>query len=921
MILSWGAAGDKCRFCKTKRRLWELPFPNQDELPRLPIPKLEETANKLLHFLEALQSTPQKLHAQQQVLEFIKGDGPKLQSLLREYEQSGIEEGILGSYIEEFWNESNLVPLADDDDTLPLSAFLNLNNPFFLLEDSPDPEFAKHPIRRAASLTLAAMKVASTIRDETFPPDTFKEHPLCMDQYKAVFGAARVPQVYGGDDIDVYPNATHVVVMCRNQMYYFQAMWPDTGVLAVDEEDVYDILMAIDRNSLQTDKAAAAQTCPGVLTTLPRREWAKIRDQLGQGGDERNAQYLTIVDSALFVLVLDDGILTSSIDEKAANILHGTVNVDHHEYNQYDEGESSDADDPEPTPPSPPSSTSSTPPQPFGSGCNRWYDKIQIIVSGDGTAGVNFEHSAIDSHTALRIVSDIYAETVVQFLQSITKTLPSHGKIPNIVDAPIERAGKKSNCSESNDRPDLDVLPKKITFELPDDVRRKIFHAGTALGDEIVASETKVLIFREFGKKFIVANNLSPDSLVQMSIMLAYYKLYGKMVGVYEPVLTKTFYHGRSEAMRSATIPAKNLCEIFFDAKAQPLSKLSILKRAILVHQRLVKECSAGRGVDRHLYALKCMAQRNGLQVPNLFESEPWHMLNHSILLAANCGNPSLRLFGISPVVPDGYGIGYIIKDHSIHYCLTSKRRQTSRFVMALEYVLRDLGNLLHTHSLDTRNNPPGARLNDIIEEVPEGKASSNTNGASPVTHSYDMWGLRRPGEDEPPAHAASPSDTAIASPPGRWEHEAAAAASVEPTPIASNRKPQPNRQQQQYQLTVPLHPMSDDDTSSGEQDFHPLPAPRQPRRAPRRGRKSAPGAMDSSGHAGPSDALPALPQRRGSMFTGMSRRQSLTMHQLNQSGTSLDFQSFDLSERSDPYAMGMDTSERSDPYMMGGRR
>lgn len=28
-----------------------------------------------------------------------------------------------------------------------------------------------------------------------------------------------------------------VVVMCRNQLYYFSALWPDTGVVAVDEAD------------------------------------------------------------------------------------------------------------------------------------------------------------------------------------------------------------------------------------------------------------------------------------------------------------------------------------------------------------------------------------------------------------------------------------------------------------------------------------------------------------------------------------------------------------------------------------------------------------------------------------------------------------------------------------------------------------
>ena len=83
------------------------------------------------------------------------------------------------------------------------------------------------------------------------------------------------------------------------------------------------------------------------------------------------------------------------------------------------------------------------------------------------------------------------------------------------------------------------VFPKKINFDLSDSIKRKIYFAETALGDQIVASDTHVLEFTDYGKRFITFNKLSPDSYVQMSMMLAYYKLYGKIVSAYEPVLTK----------------------------------------------------------------------------------------------------------------------------------------------------------------------------------------------------------------------------------------------------------------------------------------------------------------------------------------------------------------------------------------------
>ena len=62
-------------------------------------------------------------------------------------------------------------------------------------------------------------------------------------------------------------------------------------------------------------------------------------------------------------------------------------------------------------------------------------------MTADGGAGINFEHSAVDGHTALRFASDIYADTVISFAQSITKLVPAHtGLIPNVISAKVKRA-------------------------------------------------------------------------------------------------------------------------------------------------------------------------------------------------------------------------------------------------------------------------------------------------------------------------------------------------------------------------------------------------------------------------------------------------------------------------------------------------
>ena len=199
-----------------------------------------------------------------------------------------------------------------------------------------------------------------------------------------------------------------------------------------------------------------------------------------------------------------------------------------------------------------------------------------------------------------------------------------------------------------------------------------------------------------------------------MSMLIAYYKLYGEIVCAYEPVLTKRFFHGRTEAMRSTTSDAAELCKIWSSPLSTNNEKLQALRKATSVHSSLVKEASEGNGVDRHLYALQCIAEKHNLPTPEFFKSQPWKVLNHTIISTSNCGNPALRLFGFGPVTPDGFGIGYIIKDDGLQYTISSKHRQTRRYANTIREVLHEIGSMLkplHSNSLEIhRGSNPAMR-------------------------------------------------------------------------------------------------------------------------------------------------------------------------------------------------------------------
>ena len=73
-----------------------LTFANQDSLPKLPIPDLEDTCRRYIDTLKGLQSVRDHEETKAAVQDFLKNDGPLLQERLKTYASSKT------SYIEQF---------------------------------------------------------------------------------------------------------------------------------------------------------------------------------------------------------------------------------------------------------------------------------------------------------------------------------------------------------------------------------------------------------------------------------------------------------------------------------------------------------------------------------------------------------------------------------------------------------------------------------------------------------------------------------------------------------------------------------------------------------------------------------------------------------------------------------------------------
>ncbi|CAI5758784.1 unnamed protein product [Candida verbasci] len=643
-----------------------MTFEVQDKLEKLPIPDLNQTCAQYLNILKPLQTEQEHLNTISSVETFLKsGIGSYLDSELRQYSKTR------PSYIEQFWYDSYL--------NYDSPVVLNLN-PFFLLEDDPftnESSSINPQIKRATKLTLSSLKFIQALKNETLSIDKLKNgQPLCMYQYTKLFGASRIP-TNDGCMMQTDANSNHIVVMSKSQFYWFDVLDSNNNLI-LSESELNINFQSIIKDSLNTPSSEIAKSSFGVLTTENRRIWSNVRNNLIYQNNTNN-EILTIIDSALFILCLDD-IVINDLSELSKNMLCGLSILD--------KGIQ------------------------IGTCTNRWYDKLQIIITRNGKAGINFEHTGVDGHTVLRFVSDIYTDSILSFAQSINQNSPSLW------------TNNANTTTASDIEENLITIPRKLEWDLTPDLSLALRFGETRLSDLINQNEFRHLEFKNYGSNQIKKMKFSPDAFIQMAFQVTYYALYGKVECTYEPAMTKQFYHGRTEAIRTVSQESNLFVRKFFDSNTSSKEKLQFLSQACSKHSKQTKMSSMGQGVDRHLYALFCIWKRYLQEeeehkeelvstemsnedtivsandhsyadilkeLPSIFADPGWDKLNNTIISTSNCGNPALRLFGFGPVSANGFGIGYIIKDDSISICASSKHRQTQRFLVTLNSYLQEI--------------------------------------------------------------------------------------------------------------------------------------------------------------------------------------------------------------------------------------
>ncbi|XP_070178057.1 carnitine O-palmitoyltransferase 1, liver isoform-like isoform X2 [Littorina saxatilis] len=281
----------------------------QLSLPRMSVPPLSETVDKLLASLKPLyRDRPEEFATlKQEAVEFERTMGPRLQKALI------IKSWLAPNFVSDWWVK--YVYLMGRGP-------LPINSNYYIMDQcawSP----THNQAARAGTIVYQLMLVKQQIDRQTFPPLVIRNTiPVCMAQYEKVFSTTRVPGEEHDELVHYEPvDSRHIVVYCKGVMYSLDVYDAFGKILAPQQLHIQMQWIIDDANKYEGQYTEGQKSIP-TLTTLDRPTWWKIRkDHFGSG---INRDSLKVVESAIMFVNLDNHSFPfKDLSGRASYLLHG----------------------------------------------------------------------------------------------------------------------------------------------------------------------------------------------------------------------------------------------------------------------------------------------------------------------------------------------------------------------------------------------------------------------------------------------------------------------------------------------------------------------------------------------------------------------------------------------------------------------
>jgi len=668
-------------------------------LPSLPLPPLKQTCDAYLKSVKPLLSSEDYERTKANSQKFQQNEGKTCQRWL------WLKHLFYSNYVTDWWEKYcylyGRTPIM-------------INSNYYVLDSKFRPTLSQ--TARAGRLVHHMLVFKDLIEEETLEPMRIRGLiPLCMEQYQRMFGTCRLP----GREFDTLQTVrSRYIIVCSKGHYYKLNVYHGVSGTHLTPYSAEEIISQLEvilehssralppsvRNSNSFSRRGSVQSFEDLVvldslkakrgglsgsvsstnfaqlatqaqmdkpvmharkganiaafTAGPRTRWAEVRELYFCDGVNRLS--LEAIEKSAFIVFLEDA-HHSSLNDRAKSLFHGN-------------------------------------------GANRWFDKsINLVVYDDAYAGMNCEHSWADAPAIAHLWEYAMLSELWDYETMAKKRIGSGEESSGDIVKPLS-SDKKANTSKL-------MAPKRLIWDINDELQAAIEQATSFANQLIEDLDLEIVEHLDYGAGFIKKVALcSPDGYVQMALQLAYHRSRGQFDLTYESSMTRLFHQGRTETTRSLS---QETCDfVLAMEQGKPAEDIiAILRDGCDKHALKNKDCMAGKGCDRHLFALYIVTKALDVSSEFLIEAltMPWRLSTSQqpqdqTTLRKGLPKETVDKFvspggGFGPVADDGYGVSYMFAGNDqffFHISSKNSADDTSSklFATALCQALKDMKHL-----------------------------------------------------------------------------------------------------------------------------------------------------------------------------------------------------------------------------------
>jgi len=272
-------------------------YEKQKDLPRLPIPSLEDTIERFLPTALPLAKTKEEEMALKSACKSFPEQAKALHDRLNDRRENDMKDS---SWLQQWWNQLGYLQVRDP-------VVVNVSY-FFSFVDDPTITVMKGTqpnVQRGAAMLFATAQFRRLVITGQLPYERIgrrQPKPICSTAYKYMFNACRIPY-RGQDSYRIYDPSrySHCIVARKGHFFSIEIVDKSGNPLPITT-----IENQLEKCITLSESIPSSRPKLGVLTSSNRDDWADARAELLRIGGNKMKEALEKLESGAILLNLDD---------------------------------------------------------------------------------------------------------------------------------------------------------------------------------------------------------------------------------------------------------------------------------------------------------------------------------------------------------------------------------------------------------------------------------------------------------------------------------------------------------------------------------------------------------------------------------------------------------------------------------------